>query len=111
MRLLLDEWFKFDVGEGAFDAVFGLVFVILGITLLVLLFTALGAVMNKINAKKRAPKENTVPDHPLIVGEVKEKEDEGITPEVIAAISAAVAAYLEQENVKCDFVVRRIRKI
>ena len=107
MNVLLDGWFKFNVGDGALFAVFGLVFVILGISLLVLIFTALGAVMKRVNLKKNAPKQNIVPAHPLTSGE----KEEGIPPEVVAAITGALMAYFERENVKCDFVVRRIKKL
>lgn len=98
------QWFQFDVGEGAFYAVFGLIFVILGISLLVVIFTVLGLVMKKVQSKSHAPKEK------MAETTVKE-EDVGLKPEVVAAITAALTAYYEQENVKCDFVVRRIKKV
>lgn len=104
---LLDSWFKMDVGEGAFYAVFGFLFVAVGITILVLLFTALGKVMKTVQAR-RAEKQNAVPA-PSPAPETQIQE--GIPPEVIAAITAAVAAVYEGENVQCDFVVRRIQKL
>ena len=101
MNLL--AWFQFNVGEGAFYAVFGLLFVVLGITLLVLIFTALGAIMKKVGAKKGKAKSAPAPA-------AKPEIEEGIPPEVVAAIMAAVTAYYSEEPRKCEFVVRRIKK-
>lgn len=102
---LLDSWFKLNVGDAAFYAVFGLIFVVFGIVLLVLIFTALGAVMKRLKERKNAavapvpPSPRPVPD-----------QDE-ITPEVLAAITAAITAYMGEQESKCEFVVRRIKKI
>ncbi len=105
---LLDSWFKFNVGEGAFYAVFGFVFVFLGIALLILFFMLLGMIMKRVNAraeKKRAPRQ------PAATSAEAPARDEELSPEVLAVITAAIAAYYEGEQVKCDFVVRRIKRI
>lgn len=105
---LLDGWFKLDVGEGAFYALFGFLFVFCGIVLLVLFFTALGKGMKEVQKprlrRKRKGEELPVPKQPIV-------SEEGVTPELVAVISAAIAAYYEDENVKCDFVVKRIKKL
>ena len=108
---LFENWPKYDIGEGAFMALFGFLFVFLGIVLLILIFTGLGKIMAIRNVKKgkehkaaRAPKAQTKSSSAL-------KKEEGVTPELLAVISAAIAAYYEDENVKCDFVVRRIKKL
>ena len=110
---LLDGWFKLDIGEGAFYSVFGFIFVFLGITLLIAIFTVLGLIMKKVNAREKKPKE--------VKGKAAEKRptpapqapvsEEGLSPEIIAVISAAIAAYYEGTKEKCDFVVRRIKRI
>lgn len=105
---LLDGWFKFDVGEGAFYAVFGFLFVFLGITLLILIFTVLGKVMAKVNARKKEPKKQAKAEAPQTPAVAIE---EGASPELIAVISAAIAAYYEGTQQKCDFVVRRIKRL
>ena len=51
-------WFKYPVGDGAFYAAFGYVFVFLGVAILVFLFSILGIVMQKINARKPKKKKN-----------------------------------------------------
>ena len=96
-------------GEGAFYSVFGFVFVFLGIALLILVFTLLGIIMKHINERgektRKEAQERAVAASPVTTTE------EGVSPEVVAAITAAIAAYYEGEQVKCDFVVRRIKKI
>lgn len=108
MNNLLDSWFKFNVGEGAFYSVFGLLFVFVGIAVLILFFMALGYVMKKLNERE---KKETEAARVMPQAITPNPEEEGVTPEVVAAITAALMAYYEQETVKCDFVVRRIKKL
>ncbi len=109
---LLDGWFKFDVGEGAFYALFGFLFVFTGIVVLILIFTALGKIMKEIN-KPRAPrkKRNDPKQDSMLTIANGQQEDQDADPELIAVISAAIAAYYEGENAKCEFVVKRIKKL
>lgn len=112
MTSCLLDWFRFDVGEGAFYALFGFLIVLAGIIILILLFTALGKIMEQVNKphKQRKPRKSKKKKGEASE-EVIEQAEEGITPEIIAVISAAIAAVYESENVKCDFVVKRIRKL
>ena len=106
MKNLLDAWFKMNVGEGAFYALFGLVFVVVGITLLVLILMLIGFIMKKMNARKK--------ETPTVSAALPPKErtdDDGVSPEVVAAITAALMCYFQKENAKCDFVVRRIKRL
>lgn len=109
MTDLLDAWFKMNVGDGAFYAVFGLVFVAVGIALLVLILMLVGLIMKKTAAKKDekpAAAQDVGKERP-----VRENAQDGVTPETVAAIVAALTAFYETENVKCDFVVRRIKRL
>ena len=107
---LLDSWFKMDVGEGAFYAVFGFAFVLLGIALLILIFTILGLVMKRVNARKGgAPKKAAQREREALPAALPAETQE--TPELVAVISAAIAAYYEGTQQKCDFVVRRIKRL
>lgn len=103
---LLDGWFQYDLGEGAFYAVFGFVFVFIGITILILLFMGLGKIMESVNQRK---KNKSVKAEPAVSSAAA--QEEGVSPEVVAVITAAIAAYYEKEQTKCEFVVKRIRKI
>ncbi len=106
--LLLFDGFHIEggLGSAAFYAAFGLLFVFVGIVLLVAIFTLIGLIMKKTNARKKAGAEKDVPK----AAEVPSAE-KGIPPEVIAAITAAVAAYTAGEKAQCDFVVRRIKRL
>ena len=55
---ILSDWFKLNVGDGAFYAIFGFLFVFAGIALLVVIFTVLGVIMKKMNARKPKKKKN-----------------------------------------------------
>lgn len=104
---LLDSFIKVDLGEGAFYAVFGFLFVFAGIALLIGIFTLLGFIMKKLNGgKSRGAQERT-----SAVGKGLPEADEGISPETVAVIAAALAAYYEAAPQKCDFVVRRIKRL
>ena len=112
---LLDGWFKIDVGEGAFYSVFGFIFVFLGIALLIAIFTALGLIMKKVNSREKSPKtakkEKGAQRSPASVAQKAPVAEEGLSPELIAVITAAIAAYYEGTKEKCDFVVRRIKRL
>lgn len=106
--------FEGGIPMALFYAVFGFAFVFLGITLLILIFSGLGLVMKKFNARpkrekrgKEAQAESLRPAPELPAAAAEEE----LSPETVAAITAAIAAYLEGTKEKCDFVVRRIRKI
>lgn len=104
---LFENWPKFDIGEGAFYAVFGFLFVFFGIVLLILIFTGLGKIMSIRNAKTgKKEKKPVVPEK-----KANESGEAGVTPELLAVLTAAIAAYYEDEDVQCDFVVRRIKKL
>lgn len=91
------------IGEGAFYALFGFVFVFLGISLLILIFTGLGLVMKKWNERGKTEQRESVV---LPSGETEE-----IPPEIAAVISAAIAAYYEEAPERCAFVVKRIKRL
>ena len=109
----LDGWFKIDLGEGAFYSVFGFIFVFLGIVVLIAIFTLLGVVMKKINAKPKRDKgqKKGNADAPSVTTGAPSAAEEGISPETVAVIAAAISAYYEQSREKCDFVVKRIKRL
>ncbi len=112
MTALLDPWFKMNVGDGAFYALFGLLFVVVGIALLVLILMLIGFIMRKISERKQEEKAPAPP--PDRRGEVPSPAEDGgdeVSPEVIAAITAALMGYYQTENAKCDFVVRRVKRL
>ncbi len=103
MTEALLAWFKLDPGTGAFYALFGFLFVFIGIVLLVLFFTVFGLVMKKLGERKKEDVRESVVIAP--------PQEEGISPELVAVITAALAAYYEEAPQKCDFIVRRIKRL
>ena len=106
---LLNDWLKFDIGEGAFYAVFGFLFVFTGIVVLILIFTGLGLLMKKLNSRSAKPKKDE--KGKAEAAPVPIESGEGITPEIVAVISAAIAAYYEGVKPENDFIVRRIKRL
>ena len=104
--LLLFDGFRLAIGDAAFYAIFGFAFVFLGIVLLIGIFMLLGLIMKQVNARKTKKQEAKA-----VPAELVPAVEEGVSPEVVAAITAALMAYYEEEKVKCDFVVRRIKRI
>ncbi len=105
---LLDSWFKYPIGDGAFFSVFGFVFVFFGILLLIIIISILGKV---IYGLKRTEKKRDIIEEKQLELPIQAKEDAKLDPQVVAAITAALMAYYQTEQPKCEFVVRRIRKI
>lgn len=92
---------------GVFTFVLGLVVVFFGMTILVLVCTAVAKVMTAKREGKKA--EETVKEE--TPAEVVEVVDDGIPEGVRVAIMAAVIAYYEGEGAKNEFVVRKIKKL
>ena len=100
---------KINLGDGAFYALFGFLFLFSGITLLVAIFSVLGVIMKKVNARK--PKIKKIKSKVKDPSDSAEKSDDEVSPETIAAIMAAISAIYESENATCDFVVKRIKRL
>ena len=112
MLNLLEPWFKMPFGDAAFYAGFGFLFVFCGIAILILIFTLLGLLMKKIGNRKPKAKKQKQSKTPENAAQSPAIDGEGeLSPQLVAAITAAVAACLEGERSSCDFVVRRIKKL
>ncbi len=106
------SWFKLQPGDGAFYALFGFVFVFVGIALLIGCIYLVGLIMTRVKKpKKKSPKQEAS-SAPQAPAELPSPDvGEGIPPEVVAAITAALAVYCEGDGQKCEFVVRRIKRL
>ena len=102
-----DKW-----GEACIYALIGFIIVFIGITLIILIIWLIGLLMKKTNnlafltnlgKKRKKVKEQVI--------EEKVPEEEEISPEVRAAIVAAIMAYYIADKPKCEFKVKRIKKI
>lgn len=105
-------YFSDRFGEPAIYALIGFLVVFVGIILIIAIIWLIGLLMRKTNnlafltniGKKKKKKE--APEKIEAVSETDE-----ISDEVKAAIIAAIMAYYSQEKPKCEFKVKRIKRI
>ena len=107
--LAADPFRKADFGEAALYAILGFAVVFLGIAFLIFVVWGVGQLMVKFQKAKSEPKKavETLSTPKSIV----EQSDDELSDEVIAVITAAIAAYYQQENKKCEFTVKRIKRL
>jgi sodium pump decarboxylase gamma subunit len=105
----LDPLRKANAGEAALYAALGFLIVFLGIAFLIFVIWAIGKLVPALEAKTKKTKVEAKP----IQEEIKPQsvEEDELSDEVIAVITAAIAAYYQKENKKCDFTVKRIKRI
>ena len=109
---LLNQEGSLELGEACLYALTGFAIVVAGIVLIILIIWLIGLLMKKtdnlafltnLGKKRKKAKESVV--------EEKTSEKEEISPEVRAAIVAAIMAYYTAEKPKCEFKVKRIKRI
>ncbi len=101
-NLLTDATRRVGVGEVSLYALLGFGIVFIGIAFLILVVWAVGKIITKTSLPKKAE------EKPLLAAP---NEDEEITDELVAVITAAITAYYQQNNPKCEFTVKRIKRI
>lgn len=103
-----------NLGEPFLYALIGFVIVFLGIVIIIGVIWLVGLIMRKTNnleflTKKKEKKSKAIEEkQPATVAAVDSDE---VPEEVAAAIVAAVMAYYQQEEGKCEFTVKRIKRI
>lgn len=103
-----------SITDALIYALIGFAFVFVGIGVLIGILYLIGFIMQKTNGsvscgkrkEKREKQESTVAA-PVSVSGI----NEDVPDEVKAAIIAAIMAYYNEENPKCEFVVRKIKRI
>ena len=93
-----------SIGESALYAFLGFLVVFVGIALLIAIIWLVGKGMKGNVKANPAPIEVNKP------AITKENKDE-IDQETLAVITAALMAYYQNENPKCEFIVKRIKRI
>ena len=112
INLLAEELDKFraaNAGEAALYAALGFLIVFLGIAFLIFVIWAIGKLVPAFEAKTKKVKVEAK----SVQEEVKPQtsEEDELSDEVIAVITAAIAAYYQKENKKCEFTVKRIKRL
>ena len=101
-----------NFGEAALYALIGFIVVFVGIAIIIGIIWLVGLIMRKTNnleflTKKRDKK---VKAEAAPIAEAKADGDE-VPDEVKAAIVAALMAYYAESEEKCQFTVKRIKKL
>ena len=107
------KYYFSDFSEALVYALIGFLIVFVGITIIIAVIWLIGLLMRKTNnlafltnigKKKKAQPETPAQPQAAV-------QDEEISDEVKAAIIAAIMAYYESEQPKCEFKVKRIKRI
>ena len=111
-NLLAEEGYpKFvDLGEAALYALIGFLVVFAGIAFLILIVWLVGKLMTKTKGTSSVKKETpVVKNEPERIPAPMQSEE--VDEETVAAIMAALMAYYEKNNPKCEFTLKRIKRI
>lgn len=101
-----------SIGEAALYALLGFAVVCLGIAFLILVIWLVGKGMNKIKVETKQAVKPKTPEAKAPTQSVSTPNaTEEITDETVAIITAAIMAYYQQTNPKCEFTVKRIKRI
>ena len=98
------------IAEAALYALLGFLLVFVGITFLIFIVWLVG----KIMGKSKMVKEPTKKEKPMPVSlpQVQPAQDvNAVDEETIAVIMAALMAYYQKNNPKCEFTVKRIKRV
>ena len=102
----LDPTRNATVGEATLYAILGYLIVFVGIVFLIFVVWGVGKLMTFMEGKKKSK-----PVQKTQESVVAPTESDEISDEVMAVITAAIAAYYQQENKKCEFTVKRIKRL
>ena len=102
---LLDQYRSVSLGESALYALLGFLTVFCGIAFLIFVVWLVGKIMVAVQSKP--VKVQKVAEEP--VASVVSEED--VSDETVAVIMAALMAYYQVNNPKCEFKVKRIKRI
>lgn len=99
------------ISEAALYALLGFLVVFLGISFLILMVWLVGKVISNRKGIAIKPVKEKITVNPEITESLAVAESESISEETVAMIMAALTAYYEKTNKKCEFTVRRIKRI
>lgn len=98
--------------ESVLYAIMGYLVVFAGIAFLILVVWLVGKLMTKTGGVKlRKGKKTVVENTPSPMAEVLPEQSEEVDEETVAVIMAALTAYYEKNDPKCEFTIKRIKKV
>lgn len=111
MNLLTDTlpegYQEIPVSLSALYALIGFTLVFAGIALLIVVVWAIG----KFISRNNVPASKPAPVIPQVKQEVAAADGDEVNEETVAVIMAALTAYYQSNNPKCEFTVKRIKRI
>lgn len=106
------ENLKANLGQGVFVFLLGILVVFFGISVIVLLISVIGKIMA---SKSNKTKSDIKVEVTKTVNNVNKPDENEVPDHVRVAIIAAITAYYNGSDVqslnKCEFVVKKIRRI
>lgn len=109
------NWYFENFGEACIYALIGFLIVFVGIVLIICIIWFIGFILRKtdnlafIHKIKNPFKKKKNEAEKVIASGVQAEEE--ISDEVKAAIVAAIMAFYAEDSPKCEFVVKRIKRI
>lgn len=108
-----DPFRKADWDEASLYALIGFAVVFLGLIFLIFIVWATGKIISALEGKgktkKKTKKQETEQKSAETV--VTKVETDEISEETVAIITAAIMAYYQENNPKCEFTLKRIKRI
>lgn len=108
--LVYEDWKLFNsaIETGLFVFILGILIVFLGMGIIVLVISGIGKIMTAAKNKKSEPSKKET--SPAASSAAPSATADGVSQEVVAAITAAIACYYSQSGSNCEFVVKKIKK-
>ena len=104
-------WYFDNIPEALVYALIGFLVVFVGIILIIFVIWLVGVLMRKFDTKAQPETAVVeVKEPPVSVAPTAQASDD-ISDEIKVAIMAAVMAYYQEQELKCEFTVKRIRRI
>ena len=101
-----DKTREVGIDEAALYALLGFLVVFVGIAFLIFVIWLVGRIMTK-GKKANTPSEIVTKSNNDEINTLVEEE---ISEETVAVITAALMAYYQKNNPKCEFTVKRIKR-
>ena len=99
---------KATVQEAMLYAIIGFAVVFVGIALLIAIVWLVGKILGGARQEEAQPTKVV----PVVSAETTTHQDnDEVDEETVAVITAAIMAYYEQQGNRCDFIVKRIKRI
>ena len=110
---LPEGYVKATIGEAALYALLGYFVVFMGIAFLIFVVWLVGQLISKMEGGKKPQKQQK--QAPVEAASVQETPvslmQEDVDEETVAVIMAALTAYYEKNYPKCEFTIKRIKKV